>query len=145
VHADLSVIATRRSPLATFCALLLSLLACCGCGKEKSTAELIKDVKSGGERDRIVAVRTLPGREGDGAQIIPALIQALKDKDGDVRRSAAIGLGSFGEEAKDAIPALQALQHDHDARVRESAATALSRIDPTRFSAPSKARPAKGK
>ena len=61
------------------------------------------------------------------------MIEALKDKDDDVRLSAAIGLGYFGEQAKDAIPALQAAQRDRDARVREAAGVALSRIDPAQF------------
>ncbi len=120
--------------------LLLCLLACWGCGKNKSTDELIGDLKSTQEGDRIKAVRLLPQRKGDAAQVVPALIEALKDKDGDVRWSAAIGLGYFGEEAKDAIPALQATQNDRDARVREAAGVALSRIDPARFPTPSKAR-----
>jgi vesicle coat complex subunit len=114
------------------CVLLLCLLACCGCGR-KSTSELVADLKSSEDRDRIIAVRTLPTRRGDAAQVIPALTEALKDHDGDVRRSAAIGLGCFGDQAKDAIPALQAAQQDRDARVRESARVALSRIDPTKF------------
>ncbi len=114
--------------------LLLCLLACAGCGKEKSTSELITDLKSSEEKDRIIAVRTLPQRTGDAAQVVPALIEALKDKDGDVRHSAALGLGSFGEQAKDAIPALQAAQHDRDARVREAAGIALKRIDPSAIS-----------
>jgi vesicle coat complex subunit len=112
--------------------LLLCLLACCGCGR-KSTNELIADLKSSQDRDRIIAVRSLPTRRGDAAQVIPALIEALKDHDGDVRRSAAIGLGVFGDQARDAIPELQAAQQDRDARVREAARVALSRIDPTRF------------
>jgi HEAT repeat protein len=119
--------------------LLLCLLACWGCSKNKSTDELIGDLKSTQEGDRIKAVRLLPQRKGDAAQVVPALIEALKDKEGDVRWSAAIGLGYFGEEAKDAIPALQAAQRDRDARVREAAGVALSRIDPERFPAPSKA------
>src|SRR5207245_10211648 len=92
--------------------LLLCLPVCCGCGKQKSTNQLIADLKSSDERDRIVAVRLLQHREGDAAQVVPALIEALKDNDGDVRWSAAIGLGYFGEQATDAIPALQAAQHD---------------------------------
>ncbi len=119
--------------------LLLCLLACVGCG-QKSTDELIGDLKSQQEGDRIKAVRLLPQHKGDAAQVVPALIEALKDKEGDVRCSAAIGLGYFGDQATDAIPALQAAQRDPDARVREAAGVALSRIDPTRFSAPSKAR-----
>jgi HEAT repeats len=116
----------------------LILLACVGCSKEKSTAELIVDLKSPQDREKISAVRLLPGHTGDAAKVIPALIEALKDKDGDVRRSSAIGLGNFGEEAKDAIPALQLAQHDHDARVRESAGVALTRIDPVKFPASAK-------
>jgi HEAT repeat protein len=130
--------------LRTLFLLLLCLLACGGCGKKKSTDELIEDLKSGQEGDRIIAVRLLPQRKGDAAKIVPALIEALKDKDGDVRWSAAIGLGYFGEQAKDAIPALQAAQGDRDARVREAAGVALSRIDPSQFPDPSKQRSARG-
>jgi HEAT repeat protein len=127
--------------------LLLCLLACGGCGKEKSTDELIADLNSPDtqEGDRIKAVRLLPQRKGDAEKIVPALIGALKDKDEDVRWSAAIGLGYFGEQAKDAIPALQAVQRDRDARVREAAGVALSRIDPEKFPASSKQRTAGGK
>jgi len=117
--------------------LLIGLLTASGCGK-KSTDQLLDDLKSSEERDRLVAVRLLPQRTGDAARIIPALINALKDKESDIRRSAALGLGSFAEQAKDAIPALQAAKGDRDARVRESAAIALSRIDPDRFPNPSK-------
>ena len=82
---------------------------------------------------RLIAVRLLPQRKGDADQVIPALGEALKDKESDIRLSAAIGLGYFGEQAKETIPALQAAQKDRDARVREAAGIALSRIDPGRF------------
>jgi HEAT repeat protein len=118
---------------------LLCTLASYGCGKgEKSTPELITDLKSQTEKDRVVAVRLLPGHKQDAAQIVPALIESLKDKESHVRRSAAIGLGNFGESAKEAIPALQAALKDHDARVRLSAGTALFRIDPAQFTDPAK-------
>jgi HEAT repeat protein len=101
----------------------------CGCGKsEKSTADLLNDLKGDQERDRLIAVRLLPQRKNDAAQVVPALIEALKDKAVDIRLSAAIGLGSLGKEAAGAIQALQAAEHDHDARVREAARVALSRI-----------------
>lgn len=121
------------------CQLVIFLLLACGCGKTKSTDELIADLKSSEERDRIIAVRLLPDRKADAAKVVPALIEALNDKGNDIRLSAAIGLGYFGEQAKDAIPALQqAAQHDSDARVRKQAGIALSRIDPARFAAPQK-------
>jgi HEAT repeat protein len=120
--------------------LLLCWLACEGCGKKKSTDELIANLKSAEKRERIIAVRLLPQRKEDAAKVVPALIGVLRDKQGDMRWSAAIGLGLFGEEARDAIPALQAAQHDRDARVREAAGVALSRIDPTKFPAPPRPR-----
>jgi HEAT repeat protein len=119
--------------------LLVCSLAWVGCSqKEKSTLELIADLKSPQEKDRIIAVRLLPQRKGDAAQTVPALIEALKDRGADIRWSAAIGLGELGESAKEAIPALQAAQSDRDARVREAAGVALSRIDPARFTPPLK-------
>jgi HEAT repeat protein len=120
--------------------LLLCLLVCGGCGNKKSTDELLEDLKGAQERDRLIAVRLLPQRTEDAARIVPALIEAVKNKAVDVRLSAAIGLGTFGEQAKDAIPALQAAQSDRDARVRGAAGVALSRIDPTRFPAAAKPR-----
>jgi HEAT repeat protein len=117
--------------------LVLCLLACLGCAKKKTTEELLADLKSTQEGDRIKAVRLLPDRKGDAAQVVPALIDVLNDKDADIRWSAAIGLGYFGEEAKEAIPALQKAQSDRDARVREAAGVALSRIDPETFPKPS--------
>jgi HEAT repeat protein len=126
-------------------ALLLCLLACAGCGRTKSTDELITDLKSPQTqpKDRIIAVRLLPQRKGEAARVVPALTEALQDKDDDIRSSAAIGLGYFGDQAKDAVPALQAAQSDPDVRVREAAGAALSRIDPARFPNP-KGRPAQG-
>jgi HEAT repeat protein len=114
---------------------LLGLLLCAfasGCGKkEKSTDELIADLEAQEERERISAVRLLPERKKDAAQIVPALIKALRDEQGDVRRSAALGLGSFGEQAKEAVPALEAAKNDRDARVRQAARSALERIAPS--------------
>jgi HEAT repeat protein len=124
--------------------LLVCLLACGGCGR-KSTNQLVEDLKSGGERERIIAARLLQQRKGDAAEVVPALIGALKDKVNDVRWSAAIGLGYFGEQARDAIPALQEAQNDSDARIREAAGVALSRIDPAQFPKPSNPRSPKGK
>jgi HEAT repeat protein len=125
--------------------LVLGLLSCAGCAKEKSTDELLGDLKSAQEGDRIKAVRLLSQRKGDAARIVPALVESLKDKDGDVRWSAAIGLGYFGEQAKQAVPALQEAERDQDARVREAASVALSRIDPGQFPVPSKGRSGEGR
>jgi len=116
----------------TWPVLLLFLLASAGCGK-KSTSELTQDLNSHEPGKPIVAVRLLAQRKGDAAHVVPALIEALNNNSNDVRLSAAIGLGHFGEKAKDAIPALQTAEHDRDARVREAAGIALCRIDPETF------------
>jgi HEAT repeat protein len=113
--------------------LLACILSPAGCSKEKSTAELTEDLKSGGAGDKEAAVRLLPEK---GEDQVPALIEALKDKQANVRRSAAIALGYQGEKAKDAISALQTLLHDPDARTRQAAGMALARIDPSRFAPP---------
>jgi HEAT repeat protein len=106
------------------------LLALRACNSGKSTDQLIADLTSPEEKDRLIAVRLLPQKKRDAAKVVPAMIEALKDRDADVRHSAAIGLGYFGDQAKDAIPALQAAQKDRDARVREAATIAISRISP---------------
>ena len=117
--------------------LLLCLLACGGCSQQKSTDELIADLKSGTEIEGVKAARTLPRGKDDAEKVVPALIEGLTHKGNDVRRSSALKLGEFHELAKDAIPALQkAEQDDGDARVREAAGIALSRIDPERFPRP---------
>ena len=108
-------------------ALLLCLLACGGCSNRKSTDELIADLKSGKEIEGVKAARTLPRGKDDAAKVVPALIEALRHKGNDVRRSSALKLGEFHEQAKDAIPALQKVEeNDGDARVREAAGIALS-------------------
>ena len=124
--------------------LLCGLLAWTGCSGQKSTDQLIQDLKAPHEREQIIAVRLLPLRKGEATKIIPALIEALHDKSDGVRTSAAIGLGDFGEQAKDAIPTLETTAHDSDVRVREAAAVALSRIDP-RFPNPAPLKPARGR
>jgi HEAT repeat protein len=116
---------TARRYLVAVC-----LLAAVGCGSKKSTAELIADLKSPDEKDRLVAVRLLADRKGDADTVVPALTEALADKENDIRLSAAIGLGYFGDKAKAAVPALQAALRDRDPRVREAAGHAIARISP---------------
>ncbi len=49
---------------------------------------------------------------------VPALVQALKDKDSAVRKGAAYVLGDIGNEA--AVPALLQTLSDEDSAVRSS-------------------------
>jgi HEAT repeat protein len=64
-----------------------------------------------------------------GSAAVPALIEALKDRDGYVRRNAAGALGIIGRDAKAAVPALNEALNDKNRDVRESAAWALEEIN----------------
>jgi len=109
--------------------ILLGLMTVGGCSRAIPTDDLIGDLDSQDDGDRIKAARLLPKRTDEASKVVPALIRSLDDVDGDVRRSAAIGLGYFGAQAKEAIPALEKRQKDSDARVREAAKMAISRIN----------------
>lgn len=64
------------------------------------------------------------------AEAVPALIRALEDAAGGVRREAAGALGSIGIAAKPALPGLEKLLADkRDDGARLAAAEALWRID----------------
>ena len=59
---------------------------------------------------------------------MPALIEALKDKSGEVRLQAAQSLGLIGPDAKYAVPALQEAAKDSNEDVARVAADALKSI-----------------
>jgi HEAT repeat protein len=70
----------------------------------------------------------------DGAEV-RELIAKLKDKDSDVRRTAAKELGELREDAKPAVPELTRALRDKDLFVRRFAAEALGNIGPDAKSA----------
>jgi hypothetical protein len=66
-----------------------------------------------------------------GPAAVPALSEALKDKDGSVRISAASALHEIDPTtAKDAVPALIETLKDKDLETRHTAASALGEIGP---------------
>jgi HEAT repeat protein len=67
---------------------------------------------------------------GPGATVVPAVSAALTDKDEEVRNTAAVVLGRFGPDAKEAVPALRAALKDASGPVRREAAEALGRVGP---------------
>ena len=73
--------------------------------------------------------RAFNNLRGLGADVaVPALIQALQDKDWQVQAVAAYTLGRFGSEAKSAIPALSKAIKAENADVRFVVAKALGEI-----------------
>src|SRR5205807_2266319 len=63
------------------------------------------------------------------AEAVPALTEALRDTESDVRALAAKALGKIGQEAKGSAPMLATALKDSDAIVRVHAALALWQVD----------------
>jgi len=64
-----------------------------------------------------------------GPAAVPALVQALKDANAEVRGLSAFMLGEIGPAAKDAVPALTEALEDADWAVRFNAQEALRKIE----------------
>jgi hypothetical protein len=106
------------------------LLALAGCSS-RPTNELVAKLKAPDGADRLHAIRALGERPGEAATSVPALSDALKDRDAFIRRDAAQALGRIGPEARAALPALQPLLKDRNQHVRKAAADAVKRIGAT--------------
>ncbi|MEW6567649.1 MAG: HEAT repeat domain-containing protein [Chloroflexota bacterium] len=65
-----------------------------------------------------------------GPEVLPLLVEALKDEYWRVRAGAASAIASIGPAAKDAVPALIEALGDEHHWVREAAASALGSIGP---------------
>jgi hypothetical protein len=65
-----------------------------------------------------------------GAPAVPALMDALRSADPNVRKKAIEVLGRMGDDAAPAVPALTAFLDDPDLGVRKSAARTLGQIGP---------------
>lgn len=61
--------------------------------------------------------------------VVPTIIEALKDQEWIIRSLAAHALGKIGPAAKDAVPALTEALKDEDANVRDMAQMALKKIE----------------
>jgi HEAT repeat protein len=62
-------------------------------------------------------------------EVVPALIEALKDPEPDVRQFAALSVLKYGKEAKAAVPTLLERLADANAEVLDAAAIALREIE----------------
>jgi len=68
------------------------------------------------------------GRIGKAA--VPSLVQAMRHRDAEVRKQAALVLARIGPPAEEAVPELTAALDDEDEDVRKAAARALGQIGP---------------
>jgi HEAT repeat protein len=76
------------------------------------------------------AARAISKFGAKGAPALPALLEAMKDKDSTVRWEAGRTVGKIGAAAKSAVPALVEQMKDEAPLVREHAAEALGDIGP---------------
>jgi HEAT repeat protein len=79
---------------------------------------------------RFSAAVTLGSIGPSASNGVPALVQALKDQDFNVRMEAAVALAKIGSGYSQATPQLEALLQDRVAGVRLRAALALWRLQP---------------
>ncbi len=93
---------------------------------KQSAHSYIQQLKTANEKELSTLIETLVSL---GKPAVPALIDALQDREPAVRNSAAIALGKIGKDANAAVPALKKVLDDRDFQVRSSAMQALSFID----------------
>lgn len=91
---------------------------------KKDLAALIADLAHPSDRVRWEAAQALG--ETQDTQAVPALIEALQDRNVHVRRDAAVALGKLGDAR--AVPALCEALTRWDRDVRRAAAVALGEI-----------------
>jgi len=97
--------------------------------QHRPTSYWLKLLRDGDARYRQWAARTL-GDLGPEPGVVPALIEALNDKDLEVHRAVLQSLRTIGPAAKQAVPALREALNHTDVETRELIGAALTRIDP---------------
>ncbi len=129
---DIPIVKHHHRKLSTvlkvaFLSLSLSVLVVSyGCGTKPNKTDIPTLIENLGDyQKRDEAIEELTERDYES---VPALIEALKSENVDVRYYAAFALGNIGEKAASAVPALIAALKDENADVRSSAAYALVNI-----------------
>jgi HEAT repeat protein len=119
--------------------LLALTLLCAGAGCHSKKTEPLQshghpvsywlvELKNPNPQARKKAVTALGHVGKTDPAAIPALIEALQDRDASVRDAAVLALLNMGPDAKDAIPALTECTKDKDANVQSHAVKAIERI-----------------
>ena len=125
----------RRAPRAIVVLALLPILGGC---TAKTDAPLtaggqpvsywLEELKKPDPKARKKAVTKLGHVGKADPAAIPAIANALRDKNALVRAEAALALLNLGPDAEQAIPALTAATRDKNPKVRDYAARALERL-----------------
>src|SRR5262249_7746171 len=85
------------------------------------------------QRLHAAMVLGLMGAQAQGA--VPALVDAMRDDNAQVRRTVTAALGEIGPAARTAVPALVTALRDRCPAVRRRAAVALGEVGPVAFKA----------
>ena len=83
--------------------------------------EMLKLTRAGGKA-RVLEMEAIGP---DAKTVLPMLIEAIRDKDPNVRRRAVIAIINLGEWGKPALPAVREARNDEDQSVREWAGAVL--------------------
>src|SRR5262249_42349152 len=77
---------------------------------------------------RLFAVRALGRLQPEEPPELATLLEAVKDRDADLRAATAVELAEFGSRARSALPVLVKALRDRDTVMRRSAAFAVGKI-----------------
>lgn len=114
--------------------LTMTLTAAADTPRKDDVPKLIKNLKSKDAKTRTAAAEDIAKvgqiRSADAQPAIEPLIEAMKDKDTNVRSAATLALGEIDPDPKIAVPALTEALKDKEAKVRTAAATALGLMGP---------------
>jgi hypothetical protein len=97
--------------------------------QQRPTSYWLKILKDEDARYRQWAAAAL-GELGPEPGVVPALIEALDDKDMEVHRLVVIALGTIGPGAKEAVGALREARRKGDVESRELIDGVLAKIAP---------------
>jgi HEAT repeat protein len=117
-------------------AILIVPVLLVGCAKEaefegKPTSAWIEQMQQeNGTREEAEAIYALGQIGAKDKSVVPALIDALRNKKTDVRSQVADALGQIGPEANDAVSALTDSLQKGDEFLRAASAKALGKIGP---------------
>jgi hypothetical protein len=117
-----------REPTVCLTIALLVASACRCLAQDTEVAQLAKDLRSGDLEARLTSAFELLQLGPKAEPALPALVEALSDRDEGVRMLAATALGAIGPRAAGAVEALRKTLNDPDPDVSAAARLALEQI-----------------